>query len=121
MDSTIYANKANQANPSPFLNMPINNTPKNCVLIYLYGSPDVINLLHDRIRMIAKDGFIMGKKGSNITIIETDLQPAEIRDKLTMGDGSNSEIFVMSFNYIGYAGWLNPSNTANVKSFFENK
>jgi hypothetical protein len=118
MDSIIYANKANS---NPFLNKTINNTPKNYVLIYLSGSPDVINLLHDRIKMIAKDGFITGKKGSNIAIIETDLQPAEIRDKLTSGDGSNSEIFVMSFNYIGYAGWLNPSNSANVKSFFENR
>jgi hypothetical protein len=121
MDSTMYVNKANQINPSPFLNKPINNTPKNCVLIYLSGSPDVTNLLHDRIKMIAKDGFIMGKKGSNISIIETDLQPAEIRDKLTSGNGTKAEIFVMSFNYIGYAGWLNSNNMVNVKSFFENR
>ena len=118
MDSTIYTNKAN---PSPFLNKPINNTLNNYVLIYLNGSNDVTNLLHDRIKMIAKDGFIMGKKGSNIAIIETDFQPAEIRDKLVSGDGEKAEIFVMSFNYIGYAGWLNPTNTANVKSFFENR
>lgn len=118
MDSTIYANKANM---SPFLNNQIVNTPKKCVLIHLYGSPDVINLLHDRIKMIAKDGFIMGMKDSNISIIETDFQPAEIRDKLTLGDGTKAEIFVMSFNYIGYAGWLDSSNSANVKSFFENR
>ena len=118
MDSTIYANKANT---NPFLNKSINNTPKNCVLIYLSGSPDVINLLHDRITMIAKDGFIMGKKGCNTVIIETDLQPATLRDKLSSGDGSKAEIFVMSFNYVGYAGWLNLNNRANVKSFFENR
>jgi hypothetical protein len=118
MDSIIYANKANS---NPFLNKPINNTPKNCVMIHLSGSMDVMNLLHDRIKMIAKDGFLMGIKGSNIAIIETDLKPAEIRDKLMSGDGSKAEIFVMSFNYVGYAGWLNSSNTANVKSFFENK
>ena len=118
MDSTMYANRAN---PSPFLNTPSNNTPKNYVLIYLSGSPDVINLLHDRIQMIAKDGFIMGKKGSNISIIETDLKSVEIRDKLMLGDGSNAEIFVMSFNYNGYAGWLNSVNRSNVKSFFENR
>ena len=117
MDSIMYAN--NNANPSPFLNKLINNTPKNCILIYLSGSPDVTNLLHDRITMIAKDGFIMGKKGSNIAIIETDLQPAALRDKLMSGDGANAEIFVMNFNYISYAGWLTSSNTANVKSFFE--
>jgi hypothetical protein len=121
MDSTMYANGANQINPSPFLNKPIDNTPKNCVLIYLSGAPDVINLLHDRIRMIAKDGFIMGKKGSNIAIIETDLQPAALRDKLASGDGSSAEIFIMSFNYIGHAGWLNSNNAVNVKSFFENR
>ncbi len=118
MDATMYANKANS---NPFLNKPINNTPKNCILIYLTGAPDVINLLHDRIKMIAKDGFIMGKKGCNISIIETDLQPAGIRDKLELGDGTKAEIFVMSFNYIGYAGWLNSNNTINVKSFFENR
>ena len=123
MDSTIYANKTNpMANPnSPFLNKPTNNTSNKCVLIYLSGSPNVMNILHDRIRMIAKDGFITGIRSSNIAIIETDLQPAEIRDKLTLGDGTKAEIFVMSFNYIGYAGWLNPSNSANVKSFFENR
>ena len=66
MDSTMYTNRAN---PSPFLNKPINDTPKNRVLIYLSGSTDVTNLLHDRIQMIAKDGFIMGKKGSNIAIM----------------------------------------------------
>lgn len=118
MDSTMYANRTN---PSPFLNEPINNKPKSCVLIYLNSSNDVMNLLHDRIKMIAKDGFIMGRKGSNIAIIETDLQPAEIRDKLSSGDGTKAEIFVMSFNYIGFAGWLNSSNEANVKSFFENR
>ena len=112
----MYANKAN---PSPFLNKPINNTPKNCVLIYLDSSTDVMNLLHDRIKMLSKDGFIMGRKGSNIAIIETDLQPAEIRDKLSSGDGTKAEIFVMSFNYIGFAGWLNSGNSENVKSFFE--
>lgn len=117
MDSTIYANKAN---PSPFLNKQINNTSNNCVLIYLSGSPTVINLLHDKIKMIAKDGFIMGKKGSNIAIIKTDLKPEEIRDKLTSGDGTKAEIFVMSFDYVGYAGWLNSSTIAIVKSFFEN-
>lgn len=117
MDSTMYVNRAN---PSPFLNKPITvGAPKNYVLIYLSGTQDVVNLLNDRIMMIAKDGFIMGKKASNISIIETDLQPAEIRDKLMSGDGSNAEIFVMSFNYVGYAGWLNSSNTTNVKSFFE--
>ena len=118
MDATAYVNRAN---PSPFLNKPINNTPKNCVLIYLTGSPDVTNLLHDRIMMIAKDGFIMGTKGSNIAIIETDLQPAALRNKLMSGEGTNAEIFVMSFSYNNYAGWLNSSNTANVKSFFERK
>lgn len=116
MDPIIYANKANT---NPFLNKPINNTSKNRVLIYLSASPDVTNLLHDRIKMIAKDGFIMGKKTSNISIIETDMKPAEIRDKLMSGDGEKAEIFVMSFNYVGYAGWLNSDNTANVKSFFE--
>ena len=118
MDPIIYAKKANS---SPFLNKPINNTPNNCILVYLSGSPDVTNLLHDRIKMIAKDGFIMGKKGSNITIIETDLQPAVLRDKLMSGEGAKAEIFVMSFSYNNYAGWLNSDNTANVKSFFERK
>lgn len=119
MDSAIYTNKANQVNPSPFLNRQIDNTPKKCVLIHLSGSPDVINILHDRIKMLAKDGFIMGMKGSNIAIIETDFQPAEIRDKLMSGDGEKAEIFVMSFNYVGYAGWLNSSNRVNVESFFK--
>ena len=117
VDPMIYANKANS---NQFLNKPIKvGESKNYVLIYLSGTQDVVNLLNDRITMIAKDGFIMGKKASNISIIETDLQPAEIRNKLMSGDGSNAEIFVMSFNYVGYAGWLNSSNTANVKSFFE--
>lgn len=115
MDPIIYTNKVNS---NPFLNKPTNDTSKNYVLIYLSGSPDVINLLNDRITMIAKDGFIMGTKGSNISIIETDLQPAVLRDKLMSGDGSEAEIFVMNFNYIGYAGWLNLNNRANVKSFF---
>lgn len=120
MDSTIYANKANSTpDTSIFLNRQINNTPKNRILVYLSGAPDVMNILHDRIRMLAKDGFIMGMRGSNIAIIETDFKPAEIRDKLISGDGAKAEVFVMSFNYIGYAGWLNASNTENVKSFFK--
>lgn len=121
MDAAFYTNMTNQANPSPFLNIPVNNVPKNCVLIYLNGSPDVTNLLHDRIKMIAKDGFIMGVKKSNIAVIETDLPPAVLRDKLKSGDGTKAEIFVMSFNYVSFAGWLNSANTANVKSFFEDK
>ena len=115
MDSTIYANKANPN--SPFMNKPSNNDSKN----YISGSPDVINLLHDRIKMLAKDGFIMGMRGSNIAIIETDFKPAEIRDKLISGDGAKAEVFVMSFNYVGYAGWLNSNNRANVESFFKEK
>ena len=122
MDSTIYANKANPiADSNAFINRQINNTSKKCVLTHLSGSPDVINLLHDRIKMLAKDGFVMGIRGSNIAIIETDFRPDEIRDKLMSGDGARAEIFVMSFNYIGYAGWLNSSNRANVESFFKEK
>ena len=120
MNSAIYANKANpMVDSNAFLNRQISNTPKNCVLIYLSGMPDVINLLHDRIKMIAKDGFLMGMRGSNIAIIETDFQPEEIRDKLMSGDGAKAEIFVMSFNYVSYAGWLTSSNRANVDSFFK--
>lgn len=119
MDSTMYANKANPN--SPFMNKPSNNDSNKYVLIYLTGSVDVINLLHDRIKMLAKDGFLMGIKGSNIAIIETDFQPAEIRDKLMSGEGSRAEIFVMSFNYVGFAGWLNSSNRANVESFFKER
>lgn len=116
----MYANKANSTpDTNIFLNRQINNTPKNRILVYLSGAPDVMNILHDRIRMLAKDGFIMGMRGSNIAIIETDFKPAEIRDKLISGDGAKAEVFVMSFNYIGYAGWLNASNTENVKSFFK--
>lgn len=116
MDLTAYTN---QANTNAFLNKQTISTPKNYIMIYLSGSPDVMNILHDRIRMLAKDGFIMGMRGSNMAIIETDFKPAEIRDKLMSGDGAKAEIFVMSFNYIGYAGWLNSNNTALVKSFFE--
>lgn len=112
---------ANQANPNSVPNKLINNTLNNCVLIYLNGSPDVTNLLHDRIKMIAKDGFIMGTRGSNMAVIETDMPPAVLRDKLAEGDGSRAEIFVMRFNFIDYAGWLNQSNSTNVKSFFENR
>lgn len=121
MDSTIYANKANpMTDTSALLNKQIKvGAPKNYILIHLSGSPDVINLLHDRIKMLAKDGFIMGMRGSNIAIIETDFQLAEIRNKLMSGDGARAEIFVMSFNYVGYAGWLNSSNRANVESFFK--
>lgn len=121
MDSSIYANKANpMTDTSALLNKQIKvGAPKNYILIHLSGSPDVINLLHDRIKMLAKDGFIMGMRGSNIAIIETDFQLAEIRNKLMSGDGAKAEIFVMSFNYVGYAGWLNSSNRANVESFFK--
>ena len=120
MDTTMYLNQAYQ---NAFLNKPANisvNSNK-CVLIYLNGPADAIDLLHDRIKMIAKDGFLMGKKTSNISIIETDLQPAEIRDKLMSGEGSKAEIFVMSFNYNNYAGWLEPSNKTNVESFFKER
>lgn len=121
MDSSIYANKANpMTDTSALLNKQIKvGAPKNYILIHLSGSSDVINLLHDRIKMLAKDGFIMGMRGSNIAIIETDFQPAEIRNKLMSGDGARAEIFVMSFNYVGYAGWLNSSNRANVESLFK--
>ena len=119
MDMDMYMNKANNINP--FLNKPIDNTPTSCLLIYLNGSPDVTNLLHDRIKMIAKDGFIMGTRGSNIAVIETDMLPAVLRDKLAEGDGSRAEIFVMRFNYIDYAGWLSQSNSTNVKAFFKDK
>lgn len=123
MDLSIYANKANpMADSSVFLNKQIKvGAPKNYILIHLSGSPDVINLLHDRIKMLAKDGFIMGMRDSNIAIIETDFKPAEIRDKLISGDGVKADIFVMSFNYVGYAGWLDAGNTENVKSFFKEK
>lgn len=117
MDSTIYANKANSNNT--FMNKPSNNDSNKYVLIYLNGSADVMDLLHDRIKMLAKDGFIMGVKISNIAIIETVFQPSEIRDKLMSGDGSKAEIFVMSFNYNNYVGWLSSSNKANVEAFFK--
>ena len=125
MNQVVYIAKTNPNSPNPnsqFMNKPISvGTSKNYILIYLNSSTDVMNILHDRIKMLSKNGFFMGTKGSNIAIIETDFQPAEIRDKLMSGDCSRAEIFVMSFNYTGYASWLNSDNTANVKSFFENR
>lgn len=91
------------------------------MLIYLNCSTAVFDVLHDRIQTIAKDGIIMGQKGSNISIIKTDFSPSEVRDKLMRGEGSKAEIFVMRFCYDGFAGWLNSENTKNVKYIFEEK
>ena len=116
-----YINKAN----APLLEGMTSNIksthPDKYILIYLNCSTAVFDVLHDRIQTIAKDGIIMGQKGSNISIIKTDFSPSEVRDKLMRGDGSKAEIFVMGFYYDGFAGWLNSENTKNVKYIFEEK
>ena len=116
-----YINKAN----APLLEaMPSNTKLRSSdkyMLIYLDCSTSVFDVLHDRIHTIAKDGIIMGQKGSNISIIKTDFSPSEVRDKLMRGEGSKAEIFVMGFYYDGFAGWLNSENTKNVKYIFEEK
>lgn len=116
-----YINKAN----APLLEaMPSNTKLRSSdkyILIYLNCSTTVFDVLHDRIQTIAKDGIIMGQKGSNISIIKTDFSPSEVRDKLMRGEGSKAEIFVMRFCYDGFAGWLNSENTKNVKYIFEEK
>ena len=113
-----YINKAN----APLLEDISSNTKLRSsdkyILIYLNCSTTVFDVLHDRIQTIAKDGIIMGQKGSNISIIKTDFSPSEVRDKLMRGEGSKAEIFVMRFNYDGFAGWLNSENTKNVKYIF---
>ena len=113
-----YINKAN----APLLEDISSNTKLRSsdkyILIYLNCSTAVFDVLHDRIQTIAKDGIIMGQKGSNISIIKTDFSPSEVRDKLMRGEGSKAEIFVMRFNYDGFAGWLNSENTKNVKYIF---
>lgn len=90
-----YINKAN----APLLEgMPSNTKSTHSdkyILIYLNCSPAVFDVLYDRIQTIAKDGIIMGQKGSNISIIKTDFSLNEVRDKLMRGDGSKAEIFVM--------------------------
>ena len=116
-----YLNRAN----APLLEaMPSNTKLRSSdkyILIYLDCSTAVFDVLHDRIQTIAKDGIIMGQKGSNISIIKTDFSPSEVRDKLMRGEGSKAEIFVMGFYYDGFAGWLNSENTKNVKYIFEEK
>ena len=116
-----YINKAN----APLLEaMPSNTKLRSSdkyILIYLDCSTAVFDVLHDRIQTIAKDGIIMGQKGSNISIIKTDFSPSEVRDKLMRGEGNRAEIFVMGFYYDGFAGWLNSENTKNVKYIFEEK
>lgn len=116
-----YINKAN----APLLEGMSSNIksthPDKYILIYLNCSTAVFDVLHDRIQTIAKDGIIMGQKGSNISIIKTDFSPSEVRDKLMRGDGSKAEIFVMGFHYDGFAGWLNSENTKNVKYIFGEK
>ena len=115
-------NYLNRANPNPLLEAMPSNTKSthsdNYILIYLNCSTAVFDVLHDRIETMAKEGIIMGQKGSNISIIKTDFSPSEVRDKLMRGEGSKSEIFVMRFYYDGFAGWLNSENTKNVKSIF---
>ena len=116
-----YLNRAN----APLLEaMPSNTKLRSSdkyILIYLDCSTAVFDVLYDRIQTIAKDGIIMGQKGSNISIIKTDFSPSEVRDKLMRGEGSKAEIFVMGFYYDGFAGWLNSENTKNVKYIFEEK
>lgn len=118
-NNDIYLNKANSI---PLLEDMLSNqksTHSNkYILIYLDCSTAVFDILHDRIQTMAKDGIIMGQKGSNISIIKTDFSPSEVRDRLMRDDGSKAEIFVMSFNYVGYAGWLNSEKTKLVKSIF---
>ena len=113
-----YINRAN----APLLEAMPSNTKLSLsdkyILIYLNCSTAVFDVLHDRIQTIAKDGIIMGQKGSNISIIKTDFSPSEVRDKLMKGEGSKAEIFVMGFYYDGFAGWLNSENTKNVKYIF---
>ena len=115
-------NYLNRANPNPLLEDMLSNQKSThsdkYMLIYLDCSTAVFDVLNDRIQTIAKDGIIMGRKGSNISIIKTDFSPREVRDRLMRDDGSKVEIFVMSFNYVGYAGWLNSEKTELVKSIF---
>lgn len=115
-------NYLNRANPNPLLEaMPSNtkSTPSDkYILIYLNCSTAVFDVLYDRIQTMAKDGIIMGQKGSNISVIKTDFSPSEVRDRLMRDEGSKAEIFVMGFYYDGFAGWLNSENTKNVKYIF---
>lgn len=118
-NNDIYLNRAN---PTPLLEDMLSNQKSvhsdKYMLIYLDCSTAVFDVLHDRIQTIAKDGIIMGQKGSNISIIKTDFSPSEVRDRLMRDDGSKAEIFVMSFYYDGFAGWLNSEKTKLVKSIF---
>lgn len=115
-------NYLNRANPNPLLEAMPSNTKSThsdkYILIYLNCSTAVFDVLHDRIQTIAKDGIIMGQKGSNISVIKTDFSPSEVRDKLMRGDGNKAEIFVMGFYYDGFAGWLSSENNKNVKYLF---
>lgn len=119
MNNDIYLNKANSI---PLLEDILSNQKSiqsdKYILIYLNGCDTVFDVLNDRIHTMAKDGIIMGEKGSNISIIKTDFSPSEVRDKLMRDDGSKAEIFVMSFYYDEFAGWLNSKNTKLVKSIF---
>lgn len=118
-NNDIYLNKANS---TPLLEDMLSNQKTThsdkYILIYLDCSTAVFDILHDRIQTMAKDGIIMGQKGSNISIIKTDFSPSEVRDRLMRDDGSKAEIFVMSFYYDGFAGWLNSEKTKLVKSIF---
>lgn len=117
-NNDIYVNKAN----APLLEAMPSNTKSThsdkYILIYLNCSTAVFDVLHDRIQTMAKDGIIMGQKGSNISIIKTDFSLNEVRDRLMRDEGSKAEIFVMGFYYDGFAGWLNSENTKNVKYLF---
>jgi hypothetical protein len=116
-----YNNYINKANAPLLEAMPSNTKSTHSdkyILIYLNCSSDVFDVLHDRIQTIAKDGIIMGQKGSNISVIKTDFSPSEVRDKLMRGEGSKAEIFVMGFYYDGFAGWLSSENNKNVKYIF---
>lgn len=118
-NNDIYLNRAN---PTPLLEDILSNQKTThsdkYMLIYLDCCDAVFDVLKDRIHTIAKDGIIMGQKGSNISIIKTDFSPSEVRDRLMRDDGSKAEIFVMSFYYDGFAGWLNSEKTELVKSIF---
>ena len=118
-------NYLNKANPNPLLEDMFSNTKSvhsdKYILIYLNCCSAVFDVLNDRIQTMAKDGIIMGQKGSNISIIKTDFSLSEVRDRLMRDEGSKAEIFVMGFYYDGFAGWLNSENTKNVKYIFGEK
>lgn len=95
-------------------------TSKEMIVIVSTTDTAIMEKITDRIKMLADDGFMFGRRICSTFFFRSAKSASYIRDKLMEGCNS-ADIIVLEATTTNYAAFVSPTTTNSIKEYFSVK